>query len=978
MSPFYRKLVLCIYLIGISSFSHSASIIIVNEDSADEGLNDQTSVSPIDGNNAVTLGGQRLAVFELAADILEKIFDLNVDVRVKVSFDNQNPSLLASAGLGDVELSTSTAYLPISYTYYPQSLANQFYGYDRQLNSNDIDITVNSSRSDFYLGFKSYPPSDQYSLLGTILHEIIHGLGFFDTIDEVTGDFSLPYPIIYDRYLRDESLSLNLLSVTDTQRYDALRSGDLYWEGSISKSESQVMQGQLDPSDYRGHTLSGNVELYAPSAYNLGSSVSHFDQFIRPHEIMEHAKSSDDPNHAIGFAKQVLQDIGWTPFSNGDKPLLTEIASASIQNNSTYQTNFVIFDNDNAFHREGAHDWSGNGGQPHYVMSFTLSSSNEDIIPVSGISISGVSNGMSNSGDALRQLTVTPNSSVSGTSTLTISATDSDGNFHTQSFDVNVIMPNQQPVILIGQPSNGETLYTTTQSFSATATDVEDGQLNNIDWSYRVSDQSGFINAGSTPSIITTLPDNDYVIKACVSDSAGQTTCSEISIIVSSFGDADSDGVNNSTEVAKGTDPNNNDSDDDGILDGNDDAPLTPCNCNFTPNNRAELKAVIDLCLAEDSAGNCANLASSLGPNGGVYGSIGNWDVSNVTDMSELFKDYSEFNQPLNNWDVSKVTRMFRIFSGAIKFNQPITDWNTSRVTNMALMFSRAKDFNQPIGSWDTSNVTSMVGIFLYAEDFNQSIGDWNTSSVTRMSSMFESAYSFNQPIGDWNTSNVTNMSGMFAFADSFNQSIAGWDTSKVTKMYWMFGWAISFNQPIGDWDTSNVTSMSSMFKGSDLFNQPLDDWDTSNVTNMSNMFSGATNLSQDFCWLIDESVNTTNMFLGSNGAIGCDTDEDGIDNHTDNCPDVPNINQNNLDGDSFGDVCDFDIDGDGIDNSTEIYLGTNPYNNDSDSDGLFDGNDPEPLVPQPGGIDVPAMGGIGLLALGLSILGLGAVRLRK
>ena len=36
------------------------------------------------------------------------------------------------------------------------------------------------------------------------------------------------------------------------------------------------------------------------------------------------------------------------------------------------------------------------------------------------------------------------------------------------------------------------------------------------------------------------------------------------------------------------------------------------------------------------------------------YGHISNWDVSNVTDMSFMFKG-SSFNQDLSSWDVSNV-----------------------------------------------------------------------------------------------------------------------------------------------------------------------------------------------------------------------------------------------------------------------------------------------------------------------------------
>ena len=50
------------------------------------------------------------------------------------------------------------------------------------------------------------------------------------------------------------------------------------------------------------------------------------------------------------------------------------------------------------------------------------------------------------------------------------------------------------------------------------------------------------------------------------------------------------------------------------------------------------------------------------------------------------------------------------------------------------------------------------------------------------------------------------------------------------------------------------------------------------------------------------------------------DSDNDGVPDETDNCPDTPNSDQANLDGDEFGDVCDLDADGDGY----EGLLGDN------------------------------------------------------
>lgn len=46
---------------------------------------------------------------------------------------------------------------------------------------------------------------------------------------------------------------------------------------------------------------------------------------------------------------------------------------------------------------------------------------------------------------------------------------------------------------------------------------------------------------------------------------------------------------------------------------------------------------------------------------------------------------------------------------------------------------------------------------------------------------------------------------------------------------------------------------------------------------------------------------------------ITLDDDSDGVDNLVDNCQADANPNQDNLDGDAFGDVCDDDVDGDGV-----------------------------------------------------------------
>lgn len=155
----------------------------------------------------------------------------------------------------------------------------------------------------------------------------------------------------------------------------------------------------------------------------------------------------------------------------------------------------------------------------------------------------------------------------------------------------------------------------------------------------------------------------------------------------------------------------------------------------WTPMNKWELQTEVDLF-----------------PFGPHSESMNKWDISNVTDLSNLFKDktYVLDTTMLSTWNVSRVTNMRGMFSGAINMNANINSWDVSKVRNMDGMFARATSFNQPLNSWDVSGVTGMSEMFAYATSFNQPLQSWNVTNVTYMADMFFNATSFNQSLKTW------------------------------------------------------------------------------------------------------------------------------------------------------------------------------------------------------------------------------------
>ncbi|MDY6280405.1 MAG: BspA family leucine-rich repeat surface protein [Roseburia faecis] len=191
---------------------------------------------------------------------------------------------------------------------------------------------------------------------------------------------------------------------------------------------------------------------------------------------------------------------------------------------------------------------------------------------------------------------------------------------------------------------------------------------------------------------------------------------------------------------------------------------------------------------------NCRYLFSGLS-NAAKITNAGNFDTSNVTDMSHMFSGC----HALTTLDAS--------------------GWNTGNVTGMDCMFSGCNALTTlNVSGWDTGNVTDMSDMFFNCKALTSlDVSNWNTGKVTNMEGMFDGCYGLaSLDVSKWNTGNVTDMSWMFHGCTFTTLDVNGWNTGNVTDMSWMFTSCLKLATIyVGSgWNTDKVTSSSGMFYG--------------------------------------------------------------------------------------------------------------------------------------------------------------------
>lgn len=256
---------------GVSAAFAQGHIIIQNANLPGVGFNDPTPAAPVGGNPGTTLGEQRLNVFNHAAQIWEGVLQPKVDVLVNARFTALGANVLGSAGPAFIFDNFPGAEYPNM--WYHSALADHLAGVDLMPGQADINANF-SSQAPFYLGFDNNDPAGTSDLLPVVLHELGHGLGFSNFIDDTTGELAGGEADIYSQYTLDVTTGKIWSAMTDAERAaSSINVRKVSWNGiNVTKDIPKVLE-RGEPF-FRNNTANGPLLMIGPASFGPALTIA--------------------------------------------------------------------------------------------------------------------------------------------------------------------------------------------------------------------------------------------------------------------------------------------------------------------------------------------------------------------------------------------------------------------------------------------------------------------------------------------------------------------------------------------------------------------------------------------------------------------------------------------------------------------------------------------------------------------------------
>lgn len=242
--------------LAVAASASAANIVLLSDDAPGTGLFDTTPVAPVGGNPGTTLGQQRAFVYSFAADRWGQTLDSSVTIFVLARFRplgcTPTSGTLGSAGSTFAVRNFPNAPLPN--TLYHMALADALAGVDVFAGQFDISSSFNSNIDDpaadptcltgrnWYYGIDHNPGTD-FDFLNVVAHELGHGLGFANFVNEGTGANLAGFPDVYSLNTFDVTTGLTWDQMTNAQRVaSAVNDRNVVWNGAaVTAAASSVL-----------------------------------------------------------------------------------------------------------------------------------------------------------------------------------------------------------------------------------------------------------------------------------------------------------------------------------------------------------------------------------------------------------------------------------------------------------------------------------------------------------------------------------------------------------------------------------------------------------------------------------------------------------------------------------------------------------------------------------------------------------------
>lgn len=242
--------------------------------------------------------------FQYAVNIWQTRISSSIPIKIRATWTELDQGILGSAGAELVWQNFEGA--PKKDTWYPVALAEKLSR--TELNSpEDADIAANfNSGANWYLGTDGNTPRGTTDFVTVVLHEIAHGLGFVSSMEGENNQGSWGIsgsPLTFDHHIENQNgqqlINTSNFSNGSTALYNQLTSNNIYFDGPVITNE-----------------LAQKPKLFAPSPYDIGSSISHLDENTYPagtlNSLMTPNIANAEAVHEPGpILMEMFAEMGW-------------------------------------------------------------------------------------------------------------------------------------------------------------------------------------------------------------------------------------------------------------------------------------------------------------------------------------------------------------------------------------------------------------------------------------------------------------------------------------------------------------------------------------------------------------------------------------------------------------------------------------------------------------------------------------------